>query len=67
MAVRLASMGLTKSKPARARASGVGLFAAQSFHKGDMGSGFGAPAAVSGLLVFIIIVKLILLCCEYTK
>ena len=36
---------------ARAIASGCGLLAAHSFQRGEEGRGFGAPEAVSGLLI----------------
>ena len=41
---------------ASAIASGCGLLAAQSFQSGDDVSGFGAPAAVSGLFFIILII-----------
>ena len=47
---------LLTSRFASAIASGVGLLAAQSFHNGDDGRGFGAPAAISRLL-FVIVLK----------
>jgi len=46
-----ASLG---SNALRAFASGCGLLAAQSFHKGEEGRGFGAPVVVSGLFVIVL-------------
>ena len=45
---------LLTSRFASAIASGVGLFAAHSFHNGDDGRGFGAPVAVGRLFVIIL-------------
>ena len=45
---------LLTSRFASAIASGVGLLAAQSFHNGDDGRGFGAPVAVGRLFVIIL-------------
>lgn len=58
MAFMLAISMSLGSKAARALASGVGLLAAHSFQRGEEGRGFGAPEAVSGLLIigFIVII-----------